>query len=87
MRTAQCPLRPRQVRLRKLHGDREPSQCRGMLNLTDLGSVPSAPLAPFADQLRLAVAAYLARFTGISRKARQGRPPGTAPEAGHSRGR
>ncbi len=38
-----------------------------MLNLTDLASVPSAPLAPFTDLLRLAVAAHLARFKGISR--------------------
>jgi hypothetical protein len=38
-----------------------------MLNLTDLASVPSHPVAPFTDRLRLAVAAYLARFTGISR--------------------
>jgi integrase/recombinase XerD len=38
-----------------------------MLNLTDLASVPSGPLAPFTDRLRLAVAAYLARFKGISR--------------------
>ena len=29
--------------------------------------MPSRPLAPFTDRLRLAVAAYLARFTGISR--------------------
>lgn len=27
---------PRQVRSHKLYGDREPPQCRGMLNLTDL---------------------------------------------------
>jgi integrase/recombinase XerD len=38
-----------------------------MLNLTDLASVPSHPVAPFTDRLRLAVAAYLVRFTGISR--------------------
>jgi hypothetical protein len=38
-----------------------------MPNFTDLASVPSHPLAPFTDRLRLAVAAYLARFTGISR--------------------
>jgi integrase/recombinase XerD len=38
-----------------------------MMNFTDLASVPSHPLAPFTDQLRLAVAAYLARFKGISR--------------------
>jgi integrase/recombinase XerD len=38
-----------------------------MLSSTDLASVPSDPLAPFTDRLRLAVAAYLARFTDISR--------------------
>ena len=38
-----------------------------MMNFTDLASVPSHPPAPFTDRLRLAVAAYLARFTGISR--------------------
>ena len=37
------------------------------MNFTDLASVPSHPLAPFTDRLRLAVAAYLARFTGTSR--------------------
>jgi site-specific recombinase XerD len=39
-----------------------------MKNFTDLASVPSHPLAPFTDQLRLAVAAYLARFKGSSRQ-------------------
>ena len=58
---------PRRVRLRQLHGDREPAHCQGMMNFTDLASVPSRPLAPFTDRLRLAVAAYLARFTGTSR--------------------
>jgi integrase/recombinase XerD len=38
-----------------------------MQNLTDLGSVPTDLLAPFTDRLRLAVAAYLARFKGSSR--------------------
>jgi hypothetical protein len=38
-----------------------------MLNLTDLASVPSDPPAPFTGRLRLALAACLARFTGISR--------------------
>ncbi len=37
------------------------------MNFTDLASVPSHPLAPFTDRLRLAVAAYLARFKGTSR--------------------
>jgi integrase/recombinase XerD len=38
-----------------------------MMNFTDLASVPSRPPAPFTDRLRLAVAAYLARFKGTSR--------------------
>ena len=33
-----------------------------------LASVPSDPAAPFTDQLRLAVAAYLARLKGSSRE-------------------
>ena len=45
----------------------EPAHCQGMMNFTDLASVPSHPLAPFTDRLRLAVAAYLARFGGTSR--------------------
>ena len=43
-------------------------QCRGMMTFTELASAPSHPLAPFTDQLRLAVAAYLARFKGSSRQ-------------------
>jgi integrase/recombinase XerD len=39
-----------------------------MMTFTDLASVPSHPLAPFTDRLRLAVAAYLARFKGSSRE-------------------
>jgi integrase/recombinase XerD len=39
-----------------------------MMNFTDLPSVPSDRLVPVTDQLRLAVAAYLARFTGSSRE-------------------
>jgi hypothetical protein len=38
-----------------------------MMNFTELASVPSDHLVPFTDQLRLAVAAYLARFKGASR--------------------
>ena len=39
-----------------------------MMTLADLPSpVPSPCLVPFTDQLRLAVAAYLARFKGSSR--------------------
>jgi site-specific recombinase XerD len=39
-----------------------------MTSSTDLFCVPSDHLAPFTDQLRLAVAAYLARFKGSSRE-------------------
>ena len=39
-----------------------------MMTFTDLTSVPADHLAPFTDQLRLAVATYLARFTGPSRE-------------------
>ena len=38
------------------------------MTFTELACVPSDPLAPFTDQLRLAVAAYLARFKGSSRQ-------------------
>ena len=39
-----------------------------MMNFAELIPVPSDPPAPFTDQLRLAVAAYLARFKGSSRE-------------------
>jgi site-specific recombinase XerD len=39
-----------------------------MMTFTDLAPVPSDCPAPFTDQLRLAVAAYLARFSGASRQ-------------------
>jgi integrase/recombinase XerD len=39
-----------------------------MMCLTELACVPSDHPAPFADQLRLAVAAHLARFKGSSRE-------------------
>jgi hypothetical protein len=38
-----------------------------MTNFSELPSVPSDRLVRFTDQLRLAVAAYLARFKGSSR--------------------
>jgi hypothetical protein len=37
-----------------------------MMSLTD-PSIPSDSLVPCTDQLRLALAAYLARFNGASR--------------------
>ena len=39
-----------------------------MMSFTDLASVPTYPPEPFTDRLRLAVAAYLARFKGSSRE-------------------
>ena len=39
-----------------------------MMNFTELAPVPSGLPVPFTDQLRLAVAAYLARFKGSSRE-------------------
>jgi hypothetical protein len=54
-------------RFRGLAGWREQSQCRVMMNFTELTPVPSDHPVPFTDQLQLAVAAYLARFTGSSR--------------------
>ena len=39
-----------------------------MMTFTELACVPPDPLGPFTDRLRLAVAAYLARFTGSSRE-------------------
>ena len=38
-----------------------------MMDFTELVLAPSDPPVPFTDQLRLAVAAYLARFKGSSR--------------------
>jgi len=42
------------------------AQCLRMMTFADLAYLPSDPPAPFTGQLRLAVAAYLARFTGSS---------------------
>ena len=39
-----------------------------MMSFTDPASVPTDSLEPFTDRLRLAVAAYLARFKGSSRR-------------------
>jgi integrase/recombinase XerD len=39
-----------------------------MMNYAELAPVPSDHLVPFTDQLRLAMAAYLARFKGSSRE-------------------
>src|SRR5215472_9444968 len=72
--TALQPSRPQGTTLPRLaHSPRFVAtgvwaQCLGMMTFTNLASVPADPLAPFPDQLRLAVAAYLARFTGSSRQ-------------------
>ena len=44
------------------------AQCLGMMSFTDLASVPSDRPTPWTERLPLAVAAYLARFTGSSRQ-------------------
>src|SRR5271166_6335584 len=43
-------------------------RCHGMKNFTELTPAPSHLPAPFVHRLRLAVAAYLARFKGSSRE-------------------
>ncbi len=55
-------------RFRELRGGGEQAQCQVMTNFTELTPVPSDRLVPVADSLRLAVAAYLARFKGSSRE-------------------
>ena len=62
------PYLPRLVRVSQLGDEVKRPQCRGMMNFTDLASVPSDRPEPRADPLRLAVAAYLARFKGSSRE-------------------
>jgi len=59
---------PQGVQIRELRGVQVLAQCQGMMTFTELAFVPSDPLVPFTDRLRLAVAAYLARFKGSSRK-------------------
>jgi integrase/recombinase XerD len=68
LRSPRNILYRRQVHAGQLHGDREPLQRQGMTTFTQLTSAPSHPAEPFTDQLRLAVAAYLARFKGSSRE-------------------
>jgi hypothetical protein len=46
----------------------ESPQCERMTNFTELVPAPADLAASFTDQLRLAVAAYLARFKGSSRR-------------------
>jgi len=68
LRSPRNILYRRQVHAGQLHGDRKPLQRQGMTTFTQLTSAPSHPAEPFTDQLRLAVAAYLARFKGSSRE-------------------
>ena len=60
------PHPPRSVSF-ELRSGRMHAQCLCMGTFADLPSVPSYSLASLTDQLRLAVAAYLARFQGSSR--------------------
>ena len=59
---------PRLVQVREFRGGGERAQRQVMTNFTELIPVPSDRLVPVADRLRLAVAAYLARFKGSSRE-------------------
>src|SRR5690348_15729268 len=58
----------RQVGFGQLHGHGESLHGQGMTTFTQLTPASSHPPEPFTDQLRLAVAAYLARFKGSSRE-------------------
>src|SRR5207244_10909719 len=60
--------RPGDKELGGLGGGRKEPQCQGMMNFAEMSSVPSDRIMPTTDQLRLAVAAYLARFKGSSRE-------------------
>jgi integrase/recombinase XerD len=51
-----------------LQDGREPAQYQGMMTFTELAPAASELPEPFTDRLRLAVAAYLARFKGSSRE-------------------
>jgi hypothetical protein len=59
------PLRAQLHQMTTANSLRSP-QCLGMKNSIDLSCVPSDHLVPSSDQLRLAVAACLARFKGAS---------------------
>jgi integrase/recombinase XerD len=61
------PLVPGLLRIGSFAASTRPAQCQVMMNFTELASGPSDHPVPFTDQLRLAVAAYLARFKGSSR--------------------
>jgi hypothetical protein len=57
----------RQGHVDHLYVDRKPLQRQGRTTFTQLTPAPSDPPEPFTDRLRLAVAAYLARFKGTTR--------------------
>src|SRR6266446_5839163 len=59
-------LMPRLARLRACTGGQR-AQCRSMMHDNELAPVPSDHPVAHADRLRLAAAAYLARFKGTSR--------------------
>jgi integrase/recombinase XerD len=58
---------PRRVQMQHRDAKRR-AECQIMMNFTGLAPVPADRPAPFTDQLRLAVAAYLTRFKGSSRE-------------------
>jgi integrase/recombinase XerD len=61
-------LAPPGAGLHWLFGAGAQSQCLSMTDFTELASAPSDPPVPFTDELRLAAAAYPARFKGSSRE-------------------
>jgi hypothetical protein len=61
MRPGNCRASAASSKLGEPGGGQEQEQCRGVMNFTELSSVPSDRPVLFTDQLRLAVAAYLVR--------------------------
>jgi hypothetical protein len=59
---AAAAVLPHRVHILRLAESRYTPHCQDMMTFTGVVSVPSDPQAPFTDRLRLAVAAYLARF-------------------------
>jgi hypothetical protein len=56
------------VKIPRVHRLRGAPQCQDMMIPAEPAPVSSDQARPVADQLRLAVAAYLARFKGSSRE-------------------
>ena len=78
-------IMPRRVRSRQLHGDREPPQCQGIMNLTDLPSVPPHPVAPFPNATSaLRRCASTRPSTGLTRASTRALHSLTSPMLAHA---